>query len=30
MPKTPPAELAPERIQDIDLETEMQLSLIHI
>ncbi|MEV7608927.1 DNA topoisomerase IV subunit A [Microbacterium sp. NPDC089320] len=28
MPKTPPAELAPERIQDIDLETEMQGSFL--
>ncbi|MCP1430028.1 DNA gyrase subunit A [Microbacterium foliorum] len=28
MPKNPPAELAPERIQDIDLETEMQGSFL--
>ncbi|MGJ0388288.1 DNA gyrase/topoisomerase IV subunit A [Microbacterium sp. CGR1] len=28
MPKTPPPELAPERIQDIDLETEMQGSFL--
>ena len=28
MPKTPPAELAPERIQDIDLESEMQGSFL--
>ena len=28
MPKTPPPELAPERIQDIDLESEMQGSFL--